>query len=273
MSLQNIDGLTIHNLSTGQSALSTCAGSVRFHNPTGGAHNYSVDAGTGTRCGDSSIGTFDAFPSTSEGPGVIELTVGADPLFLSDGLVFTAGTSIDGRQAPIGGLWSDIQLDTKENPSGTGILAGTGHATQDCRTINLVTPPNPNYFVECTLHCNVASNKQQQGLMIHVQPGTFHAYQLQYFTVLNKIQLTRWDGSNIVLASIPFILYSGHNTSVALRLGYNGGILHWRVNGVEQATVADTTWSSAGHVGVTAHVQVADYPAGSWMTAISAQTY
>lgn len=268
--MQNISGLTIVNSSTGQSLPSTCPGGVRFHNPSGGAHNYGVTGGPGTRCTDSSLGNFDTLAASSQGPGAIDLTVVANPIFLQDSLIFAANAALDGRQAPIGGLWQNLHRTIVENSAGTGVQTGTADISNDCQCLNLVTPPSANYSIEATLNCTDALGKSTFGIIMHATASPDQWYMFRYGKGSQKLIVARWSGVNTTLASVNFQLGTAHTPVVTIKFQYIAGTITWFINGVSQGIILDSTFPSAGLCGVISQTPPADFPDGSFITNLTA---
>lgn len=166
--------------------------------------------------------------------------------FLQDTFTEASTTSIDDHTPDIGGTWAKL-LGSNMDVAGNVLTADSVNVAY-----NNVTPPDPDYYIEATVVVSLTINAglQLRGRMTPSREG----YELILYTVdVNTLRLrllsTTGGGGAGILADVDFA-HPGEGAEKTLKLEMNGTTIKGYLDGTEEISETDSTYSDAGEVGI-----------------------
>lgn len=151
-----------------------------------------------------------------------------------------ASASLNGRTADVGGTWT-VRAGTMSSDG--AILTVTDYALA---TLNSATPGSADYDV--SVDVKVAADTAP-GVVGRAHATDLDYYYFRYLKDSNEYQLYKFAGgsaTSLGAASATLTLAS----TVRLTLRFRGSTISCLADGVEKISVTDTTYASAGVVGI-----------------------
>jgi hypothetical protein len=199
---------------------------VKASNGAGGANAYSSNVG----------------PVSSGSAGV----------FVQDSFTGSDSTNLTAHTGEIGATWTK---HPNQPGSARDILITSNQARGDGNTSTISryyasgTPPTADYAVEATLNAISATTNERAGIWARMNTSTDDGYELTY-----QRESTRWalykvvSGTATLLGSYTDVFSDGSSRTIRLEL--RGTALTVLIDGTQRITATDSTFASAGSVGI-----------------------
>ncbi len=167
--------------------------------------------------------------------------------FAADAFTDVDGTLLSVHSPTGGGSWTEIISggNSIQIYSGVGVTAG-GPSTLGYY-VHSATPPSANYDVEMLVAPIGTIGEQYVGVLGRIVDNA-NLYRFFYNPIAGEWQLDCVVANAIATSSTYTQVLT--TTSYALKMSLNGSSLKGYVDGVERCSLTDTTYTTAGSVGL-----------------------